>query len=182
MNRPSSSLAVTAKPLASPIFLIASAPTGMESWRKPEVLENTRTEKAGSPALAGMLSSSSPARARAPAQGAAVRRVARWGMGVLQGLQGSATIAAAAGRPAASGVAPPGLVNRLELAPSGQLAGRIRLTRRARPSPVVTVSRSNREGGVRTRTRPDAAPHRPAARRGIAGNREKGPGFAAGLR
>ena len=43
MNAAPSSVVVTSKSLSSPRSWIAAIPAGMESWRKPAVLEKTRT-------------------------------------------------------------------------------------------------------------------------------------------
>jgi hypothetical protein len=43
VNCAESSVATTVKPLAAPSDWIAAMPCGIESWRKPPVLEKTRT-------------------------------------------------------------------------------------------------------------------------------------------
>ena len=48
MNTPASSEASTWKSFASPSDRIAAMPAGIESWRKPVVLENTSTRKRAS--------------------------------------------------------------------------------------------------------------------------------------
>ena len=50
MNAVASSVASTVKSLAVPSSWIAAMPCGMESWRKPAVLEKTRTFESGSAA------------------------------------------------------------------------------------------------------------------------------------
>jgi hypothetical protein len=54
VNAPESSVASTVKLCSWPSFWIAAMPSGMESWRKPVVLEKTRALNDGSAAGAAV--------------------------------------------------------------------------------------------------------------------------------